>query len=240
MENVRDRIQSSLKKYGNPEKAKQQMRFFKTGKNEYGEGDVFMGVKVPDQRKISKTFYAECSLQDIDVLLNSKIHETRLTALFILVLQYQKSKSEAKREQIVSFYLHHTKRINNWDLVDSSAHHILGHYLHNKTDKTVLFKLATSGYLWEERIAMIACMYDIKKESYDTALEIAGILLHHKHDLIHKAVGWMLKEISKKDMQVTETFLSEHYQNMPRTMLRYAIEKFPETKRQAYLKDRIH
>ncbi len=228
-------IQNDLEKLQNREKAKQMQRFFKTGKGEYGEGDIFLGLSVPAQRKIASKYKAVVSLDDIHVLMNSNIHEHRLTAIFLLVQLYNKQKSDADKKEIVDFYLNHTYAVNNWDIVDSSAHKILGHWLFNK-DKSILFKLAKSENLWEQRISMIACMHDIKKGEYETTLEIADLLLHHKHDLIHKAVGWMLKEISKQDLQVTDNFLKTRCQTMPRTCLRYAIEKFPKDRRQAFLK----
>lgn len=231
-------IQNDLEKLQNPEKAKQMQRFFKTGKGEYGEGDVFLGISVPSQRKIATKYKAVVSLDDIHVLMNSNIHEHRLTAIYLLIHLYNQRKSDTDKKEIVDFYLNHTYAINNWDIVDSSAHKILGPWLYNK-DKSILFKLAESNDLWEQRISMIACFHDIKKREYQTTLKIADLLLHHKHDLIHKAVGWMLKEISKLDLQVTDDFLKTRYQTMPRTCLRYAIEKFPEDRRQAFLKGDI-
>ncbi|MFP4664643.1 MAG: DNA alkylation repair protein [Bacteroidales bacterium] len=231
-------IMQELKQLEDMERAHKQQSFFKTGIGEYGEGDIFLGVKVPLQRKISKRHYANTETEDIRTLLSSPVHEHRLTGTFILVLKYQKTQNESEKEKLKNFYIENTAGFNNWDLVDSSAHQILGHWLYQK-DKSILYRLAESDNLWEQRIAMVACMHDIKKGEFDTALDIATILLHHKHDLIHKAVGWMLREIGKIDMNTGEAFLKAYYREMPRTMLRYAIEKFPEEKRQAYLKGDI-
>ncbi|MGM0626066.1 MAG: DNA alkylation repair protein [Bacteroidota bacterium] len=232
-------IMQELKQLEDMKRAHKQQSFFKTGKGDYGEGDIFLGVKVPWQRKISKRHYANTETEDIRTLLSSPVHEHRLTGTFILVLKYQKTRDKAEKENLKDVYLDNTAAFNNWDLVDSSAHHILGHWLHDKSDKKILYHLARSEDLWEQRIAMIACMYDIKKGRFETAFDIAEILLYHKHDLIHKAVGWMLREIGKKDADAEESFLKKHYREMPRTMLRYAIERFPDEKRQAYLKGEI-
>ena len=226
-------VKKDLQKLANPEKAKLLQGFFKTGKGEYGEGDIFLGINVPVQRKIAKK-YRELKLNDIQLLLNSKIHEHRLVALLILVDKYEKTKNK----EIVDFYLSNTKNINNWDLVDLTAHKILGDYLVNK-ERSLLYNLANSNDLWEKRISMIATAAFIKNNDFKDALKIAEILLNDNHDLIHKAVGWMLREIGKKDQDTEETFLKKYYKQMPRTMLRYAIEKFEESKRQAYLKSEI-
>ena len=222
-----------LNKLKNPSKAKILAGFFKTGKGEYGEGDIFWGITVPEQRKVAKKFI-DLNFSDIQRLLNSKIHEQRLVALLLLVEKYKKGNDKEKKE-IVKLYLKNTKNINNWDLVDLSSHYILGDYLLNKNRGT-LYKLAKSKNLWEKRIAIISTFAFIRVEDFGDSLKIAEILLKDKHDLIHKAVGWMLREVGKKDPQVEEKFLIRYYKDMPRTMLRYAIEKFPEKKRQFYLK----
>jgi len=229
-------LRAILKKQSNPEKAKIYLRFFKTGKGEYGEGDEFLGIKVPESRKIAKEF-KNLILSEIHELLNSKVHEERLIALFILTEQYRKG-DEEKKNAIFNFYLKNTKRVNNWDLVDLSAEKIIGAYLMDK-DKKVLFKLARSKSLWEKRIAIMSTFQFIKNGMFETTLEISDILLKEEHDLIHKAVGWMLREIGNRNLVVEELYLKKHYKTMPRTMLRYAIEKFPEQKRQAYLKGKI-
>ena len=197
---------------------------------------MFIGVKVPDLRKVAKDFQ-DIATEDVIVLLESAIHEERLLALFILVRKYVKGNETAKKG-IYRLYLEKTKFINSWDLVDGSAHHIVGDYLMNK-NKAPLYKLAKSEYLWERRIAILATFYFIKHGKYEETLKIAKILLADREDLIHKAVGWMLREIGKRDMIFEEMFLKQYYQEMPRTMLRYAIEKFPESKRQKYLKGKI-
>ncbi|MFH1289741.1 MAG: DNA alkylation repair protein [Patescibacteria group bacterium] len=225
-------LKKDLKNLSNSKKAGTHSRFFKTGKGEYGEGDIFLGVVVPEQRKISKK-YENLSLPDLQKLLSSKIHEYRFIALCILVLKYKKV-TEVEKEKIVDFYLKNTKNINNWDLVDSSAHCILGNYLLEK-DKSILYKLAKSRNLWERRIAIISSFEFIKNNKFKDTLNLSEILLFDEHDLIHKAAGWMLREVGKRDLKVEEKFLKKHYKKMPRTMLRYAIEKFNKEKRDFYL-----
>lgn len=224
-------LKKDLIKLANPEQAKNLQRFFKTGPGEYGEGDIFLGLKVPDQRKLAKR-YQHLSLIEIQSLLDSKIHEHRLIGLFLLIQHYQHS---SKKSELANFYLDNTRNINNWDLVDLSAPKILGEHLLN-LDKKVLYQLAHSKNLWERRIAILSTFTFIRQSKFDDALKIAELLLLDHEDLIHKAVGWMLREIGKKDQAVEEQFLQQHYRTMPRTMLRYAIEKFPEQKRQFYLK----
>ncbi len=210
--------------------------FFKTGKGDYGEGDVFAGLKVPTQRKLAREF-KDLILTDLKVLLNSSVHEERLIALFILVDRYGKG-NEKEKAEIFSFYMKNRKGINNWDLVDLSAPKIVGKHLLNK-DRSLLYKFASSKNLWERRIAVLSTYEFIRQDDFETTLEVAEILLEDKHDLIHKAVGWMLREIGKRDLQTEEKFLKKHYKKMPRTMLRYAIEKFPESKRKKYLQGKI-
>lgn len=226
-------LESDLLKLKNPQKKEILNRFFKTGKGEYAEGDEFLGISVSQIREISRK-YPRFSLKELQELLSSKIHEYRLTALIILVNQYKKV-TEKEKQKIVDFYLKNTKNINNWDLVDLSAYHIIGDYLFDK-DKKVLYKLAKSDILWEKRISIMSTYAFIKNNKFEDAFKIAEILLNDKHDLIHKAVGWMLREIGKRDQEKEEFFLKKHYKNMPRTMLRYAIEKFNEEKRSFYLK----
>ena len=225
-------LKKDLHKLANPEKAKLLQRFFKTGRGEYGEGDVFLGIIVPDQRKIAGK-YKFLNLKDIQYLLNSKFHEERMVALFILVEQYKKG-DELLRKKIFDFYLNNTKKINNWDLVDLSAVKIIGHYLYGK-DKSVIYKFIKSKNIWERRIAVMATLYFINQKQYKDALQVCENLLHDNHDLIHKATGWMLREIGKRNMDVEEEFLKKYYKIMPRMMLRYAIEKFDIKKRQFYL-----
>ncbi len=225
-------LKKELKKISDPEQAKILRRFFKTGKGEYGEGDIFLGVKVPDQRKMAGNF-KKLSLSDIKKLLDGKIHEHRMSALFILIKQYEKADERGKKK-IFDFYLRNTKNINNWDLVDISAPKIVGDYLLKKP-KDVLYKLSKSKNLWEKRIAILATFAFIKNNKFGDTLKISKIFLKDKHDLIHKAVGWMLREVGKRDQEIEEEFLKKYYLKMPRTMLRYAIEKFDEKKRKFYL-----
>jgi len=216
--------------------AKTMQWFFKTGSGDYGEGDFFIGLKVPVQRKLASKF-KDLSLAEIKELLSSSFHEERLISLFILIDKYQKADEKGKKV-IFNFYLENRKGINNWDLVDISAPKIIGRYLLEK-DKSILFKFAVSKNLWERRIAILSTQEFIKNNNYKPTLQLAKMLIKDEHDLIHKAVGWMLREIGKKDITLEENFLRVHYKEMPRTMLRYAIEKFPETKRKKYLQGKI-
>ncbi|MCR4277167.1 MAG: DNA alkylation repair protein [Candidatus Roizmanbacteria bacterium] len=226
---------SELKNIADPEKAKNLRWFFKTGKGEYGEGDQFLGITVPKLREISKK-YQGLDLNDLQKLLDSKIHEHRLSALMILRFKYEnKHIDEKSKKEIVRFYLLNTKKINNWDLVDLSCHHILGDWFLDK-DRSVLYKLARSNNLWEKRIAIISTFNFIGLNQFDDSLKICAVLMNDKHDLIHKAVGWALREIGKRNKKVEVEFLEKHYKTMPRTMLRYAIEKFSEKERKFYLK----
>lgn len=226
----------SLQKLKNPEKAKILSRFFKTGPGQYGEGDIFWGLVVPLQRQVAKEF-SDLNLQEIASLLKSPVHEVRLTALFILCGQFKKG-DEDLRERIYKLYLKNVANINNWDLVDLSAPNIVGIYLLDK-DREVLYRLAQSKTLWERRISMLSCFSFIRQNDFGDAIKIAKILLSDKHDLMHKAVGWMLREVGKRDQKLLESFLDENISDMPRTTLRYAIEKFPENKRKIYLNKKI-
>ena len=207
-------------------------RFFKTGPGEYGEGDRFLGVRVPATRKVARMFRA-MPLADAQTLLASKVHEERLLALLILIGHYQRGTADQKQE-VFDLYLANTRHINNWDLVDVSAEHVVGAHLWDKS-RAPLSSLAHSADLWERRIAVMATFHFIKKNQFDETLQIAELLLSDSHDLIHKAVGWMLREIGKRDLGAEEDFLRRNHQHMPRTMLRYAIEKFSEDKRRWYL-----
>lgn len=230
----RQQLHADIKKFADPQKAKFLARFFKTGKGEYGYGDVFVGLTVPQSRKIA-LHYSTLKLTEIQQLLQSKIHEERLIALLILVGNFQKGDAKTRKE-IYDFYLSHTKHINNWDLVDLSADKIVGGYLLDKS-RAVLKKLAASANLWERRIAVLSTFQFIKeKKEHNDTFVIAQMLLNDKHDLIHKAVGWMLREVGKRISEsVEEEFLTKYYKQMPRTMLRYAIERFSESKRRFYL-----
>lgn len=225
-------IERELKKLGSREKAQILSGFFKTGKGEYGEGDIFFGVTVPVQREIAKKSI-ELSLSEIEKLLKSPIHECRLTALLILTYQYVKA-SEKEKKHIFDFYISHTSYINNWDLVDVSTPNIVGMYLLDKSRKK-LYTFARSNNIWERRISILATFSFVRQKDFSDTLAIAELLLNDSHDLIHKAVGWMLRELGKRDEKVLCQFLDIHAGVMPRTMLRYAIERFPEAKRKRYL-----
>ena len=228
-----EKIIDELQEKANPEKAKILSGFFKTGKGEYGEGDVFLGIVVPEQRKIAGR-YSELSLRDLKSLLSGRPHEHRLVALFILVLRYKKSDVASKKE-IYDFYLKRIRHINNWDLVDLSAPNIIGDYLLTR-DRSILYDLAGAEDLWQKRIAVMSTFTFIKNNQLEDTFRIAELLIQDRHDLIHKAVGWMLREVGKRDRNAEEDFLKKHYQVMPRTMLRYAIEKFNEEDRKFYLR----
>ena len=223
---------TDLRKLGTPEKAKSSAWFFKTDPGQYGHGDVFIGVTVPEQRRVVAK-YTDLSLREVVVLLKSEIHECRLTGLLILTHQFTRA-DEREQERIVKVYLRYRAHVNNWDLVDLSAPNILGTYLLTY-DRTILYTFARSKKLWERRIAIVATFAFIRAGEYDDTLRIAKLLLADTHDLIHKAVGWMLREVGKRSVSTEEQFLEAHAAYMPRTMLRYAIERFPEPKRKRYL-----
>lgn len=226
-------VKADLENASDPVQAEKLQGFFKTGTGEYGEGDIFLGVKVPEQRRIAKK-HRNISLEETIELLQSDIHEHRLTSLFILVDKFGKGDEET-REKIVDLYLGNTRFVNNWDLVDSSAHKILGVWLLDKP-KDLLYKLAESEMLWERRISIIATFPFIRDGDLSDAVALAKKLMNDEHDLIHKASGWVLREIGKKDVETLYSFLDEYSREMPRTMLRYSIEKLPEEKRKHYLR----
>jgi 3-methyladenine DNA glycosylase AlkD len=230
-----EELRAELRARVNPEKAAFFPKFFKTGPGEYGEGDKFLGVTVPAQRAVAKRYLA-LSLSDLEQLLLSEWHEERLTALIVLVMQFKRADSE-KQKRIYEFYLAHTSRINNWDLVDTSARDIVGGYIYqHQSLLSVLDELAVSDSLWERRIAIIATYYFIMKDEPDVTIRLATMLLHDSEDLMHKAVGWMLRELGKRvDQTVMLGFLDEHAAVMPRTMLRYAIEHLSPETRKHYL-----
>src|SRR3990172_966220 len=228
-----DDIKRKIKKVGDPEVAAVSRRFFKTGRGEYGEGETFAGIRVPVLRSLAKELGA-VDLSVVWELLESGIHEERLLALLLLIAKFDRA-DEAGRKAICLRYLKKTKYINNWDLVDCSAEHIAGRDLLDK-DKGMLYKLAQSDNIWERRIAIMSTFHYIKQGLFDDALGIAALLLNDKQDLIHKAVGWMLREIGKRNIAVEKKFLNAYQALMPRTMLRYAIERFPETERKKYLR----
>ncbi len=221
-----------LRSLGNAEDARFLQRFFKTGEGEYGAGDVFLGIRVPATRQLAKQ-YRELSLTELAKLLHAKEHEARLLALIILTMQYKRADQDTQ-QQIFDLYLAHTSRINNWDLVDVSAPGIVGAHLYER-DRVVLDELAASASLWERRIAVLATAWFIKRGDYQPTLRIARLLLKDEHDLIHKAVGWMLREVGKQDGAVLLGFLDRYARTMPRTMLRYAIEKLDAGQRARYM-----
>jgi len=225
-------IKKDLKLLSNSEKITIYQNFFKTGKGQYGEGDIFIGVTVPNTRKIAKK-YRKISLEVISKLLDSKIHEERLLGVLILVEKYQKLSDD----KIFLFYKKHNKKINNWDLVDLSADKIVGNYYYKNKDKiNNLYKLAKSDNLWERRTSIVSTFYFIKNNNFKPTIDISLLLMNDRHDLIHKAVGWMLREVGKRNKKILLEFLNKNYRKMPRTMLRYSIEKFSEKERQKYLK----
>ena len=228
----------ALQSYEDSERAIHSLRYFRTGPGEYGEGDKFWGLTVPVQRSLSREFYRKLSLADLHQLLKHEVHEVRLCTVMMLVLKYQNADSEEIRAQVVEVFMDSMIYINNWDLVDTCAHLILGDWLLER-DWRVLKDLAQKDHLWTQRISVISTFAFIRKGIYRPSLEIADILLNHKHDLIHKAVGWMLREIGNKDYQIEYDFLLPRYKSMPRTMLRYAIEKFDEPVRRAFLKGTV-
>ncbi len=227
-------LRQELRNHINPEKAAFFPKFFKTGPGQYGEGDQFLGITVPAQRRVAKLFVS-LSLEDLELLLKSPWHEERLTALLIMVHQFKRA-SKSRQKELYEFYLAHTEHINNWDLVDTSARDIVGGYLYyHQTQLSVLDHLATSSVLWERRIAMIATYYFLMNGEPDVTIKIAHVLLHDPEDLMHKAVGWMLREMGKRcDKQLLVDFLNANAHEMPRTMLRYAIEHFDATTRRNY------
>jgi len=225
-------FKNEYQKLADPAQAKILSGFFKTGRGQYGAGDVFLGIKVPAQRAAIKK-YLDLNFADLQELLNSKIHEHRLSALFILVKQFENA-DDKLLGKIYKFYLKNSKKINNWDLVDLSAPNIVGKYLLAK-DRKILYTLVKSKNIWERRIAVLATFTFLRANDFKDILKIAKILLDDKHDLIHKAVGWMLREAGKRDAKVLRKFLDKNYKKMPRTLLRYAIEKLPEAERKKYL-----
>ena len=229
-------LKAKLQTLADPQKAAHAQRFFKTAPGEYGEGDRFLGIRVPEIRKLARAF-RDLERSAVLQLLQSPLHEERLLALLLLVEGYRRSDDNG-RQQIYLLYLANTRYINNWDLVDCSAEHIVGaHLLEQPHDP--LFRLARSALLWERRIAVMSSFHFIRRGRFDTTLILADRLLDDPHDLIHKAVGWMLREVGKRDLELEAQFLRRHYRRMPRTMLRYAIEHFDEPLRQGFLKGRF-
>lgn len=239
MKSIYSQILEALQFLSNPEKKEFLPYFFKTGKGEYAEGDKFIGVVVPDSRKLVKEYWQKAELSDVQEILKSEFHEMRLVALLILVNKFEKSKDVKEQKKFVDFYLKNTKYINNWDLVDLSCYKLLGRYCFENQQDDVLRKLSDSENMWEKRIAVVGTMYYVKRSKFDLTKELALNNLQHPHDLMHKANGWLLREIGNKDEEVLLDFLKIHYKNMPRTCLRYSIEKLDEDLRQDFLKGRI-
>jgi 3-methyladenine DNA glycosylase AlkD len=229
-------ITDHLHSLADTERAISSQRYFKTGEGEYGYGDVFIGIRMPVLREAVKKF-RDTPIGVAEKLLRSEYHEIRMFSLLILVYRFSR-KNDKEKEEIYNIYLSNTQYINNWDLVDSSAHHIVGAYLENR-EKTVLYDFALSDSLWERRIAVISTFHYIKKNIFKDALSIAELLLYDREDLIHKAVGWMLREIGNRDLDIETRFLKFYYSKMPRTALRYAIEKFSKEERWKYLNGEI-
>ena len=231
-----NRLYNEMLSLGNPSQVEGLMRFFKTGPGQYGEGDKFLGIKVPDTRLAVKKCWQETSFSDLEECLASEFHEVRLAALLSLVEIFNHAKrNPLLQRQCVDIYLAHTDYINNWDLVDLSCYNLLGTWLLDK-DRSLLYDLAREGKtIWEQRIGIVSTMQFIRHGQLDDTFAIADILLHHPHDLIHKAVGWLLREVGKRDVDALKDFLESRYRTMPRTMLRYAIEKFPAPERGHYL-----
>jgi 3-methyladenine DNA glycosylase AlkD len=228
-------ILNELFSVANPEKAKFLQGFFKTGKGQYAENDVFLGIVTPQVRDIVKNNKG-IPLSEVQKLLDSEFHEARLAGLLFLVQQFKKSKKEEERKEIFDFYLKNARRANNWDLVDVTCKDVIGGYLLDKGDRDILYQLAESDNLWEQRIAIVSTWMFIKHKDYTETLAISEKLLNHKHDLMHKAVGWMLREVGKKEKETLVDFLEIHYKNMPRTSLRYAIEHFSPEERERFMK----
>jgi 3-methyladenine DNA glycosylase AlkD len=226
-------IEKEFRKVASKNRADHSARFFKTGKGEYSEGDLFLGVSNPNIHKLAHRYKKDISDKDILFLLTHEIHEYRLFALDILKYKYEKGNNQDKAK-IVDIYLDNRNHINNWDLVDLSAPNILGKWLLDK-DRDILYKLLEEDNLWSKRISILSTFAFIKEDDYKDTLKISKKLLSHEHDLIHKAVGWMLREIWKRDSEVAENFIKQNYKNIPRTALRYAIEKMGEKKRQKFL-----
>jgi 3-methyladenine DNA glycosylase AlkD len=229
-------VEARLRDLGNPETAKALRWFFKTGPGQYGEGDVFLGIKVPQLRAVARDF-ADLALSEAEALLHSGFHECRLLALLLLVRTFQCGDPKTQRA-VYDLYLRNTARVNNWDLVDASAEHVVGGYLRERSRRP-LYRLARSASLWERRMSIVATFEFIRHGDFADTFAVAELLLADREDLIHKAVGWMLREVGKRDLAAEETFLAGHYRRMPRTMLRYAIERFAEERRRSYLKGEV-
>lgn len=227
-----EKIINEIKSYENEKLATHHLKFFKTAKGEYGEGDLFLGLNVPTVRSIAKKYFKETNLTQINSLIKNPFHEIRLTALVMMVLKFNSTEKKEK-EDIFNLYIENINYINNWDLVDLSAPYLVGPFIFDRTEK--LWELAKTPHLWSQRISVISTFYFIRQGSYQITLDLSEYFLTHKHDLIHKATGWMLREVGKRDLETLYKFLDKHYKIMPRTMLRYSIEKLSEEKRKMYM-----
>jgi len=227
-------LKQALLQLANPKRAIQTARFFKTGKGEYGEGDIFIGLSNPQIQSLVKAHFQSTNMAHVQELINDKIHELRYAALVFMVIKFPKSPI-SEQQEIIEFYLRHIHQINNWDLVDCSSYKLLGKFLFHR-DRQILYDLAESGHLWSERVAVVSCFEFIKNGQFSDIFNLSERFLSHKHDLMHKACGWMLREVGKRDEVALEEFLDEHFPKMPRTMLRYAIERMEKGKRLEYLK----
>lgn len=225
-------IKQQLLSLGSPAKAEHSACFFKTGKGQYGEGDKFIGCTVPETRSVAKAG-KNTPMKELEKLLNDELHECRLCALVILTEQFKKA-GEETRQEIFNFYLTHIHRINNWDLVDLSCPNIVGEWLKDK-DRSILYELSDSDLLWKQRVAMVSCITLIRRDDFSDTLNLSEKFLTHKHDLMHKACGWMLREVGKRNEETLTGFLDKHYRKMPRTMLRYAIERLSPAQRAIYM-----
>jgi len=228
-------VQKELSKYSNNEKEEVFIRFFKTGRGEYGYGDKFWGITVSNIRDVAKRYYKDITFEEVKKLIESEIHEIRLTGYIIFTYRYEKGNTE-ERKNVYTFYINNLSGCNNWDIVDLSCSKIIGNYiLDNPKQRDILYKLVKSNNLWEQRISIVSTYSLIRSNNFKDALRISKILLTHKHDLIHKAVGWMLREVGKRDIDVLRDFLNRNINNMPRTTLRYAIERMDKRERNRYL-----
>ena len=228
-------ILQKLTDLSDPKTASVQLRFFKTGQGQYGEGDRFLGVSLPQTRRVVKEFFACAEWTDLEKLYASAWHEARACAVLILVAKFEKAQTERERQEIFDFYVEHLPRANNWDLIDISAYKIIGAYLAGKKDRKILFALARSKNLWEQRASIVSTMYLVKCGEYEPTLMLAEKFFTHEHDLMHKATGWLLREVGKKDERVLRKFLDKHAARMPRTMLRYSIEKLTLEQKKMYM-----
>lgn len=232
-------ILQALRDLSSPEKAAFLPYFFKTGKGQYAEGDRFLGVVVPDSRKVAKAYGQKATMEELKEILQSEFHEMRLVALLMLVYKFEKTKDQTEQKKIVDFYLQHTQYINNWDLVDTSCYKILGRYCYENQSPEILRILSSSENLWEKRMAVVGTLFYVKKGSFDLTMEFVLNNLKHPHDLMHKANGWLLREVGNKNEKFMVEFLKKYYHEMPRTCLRYAIEKLEEGLRQDFLKGNL-